>query len=152
MSIAWILGSLCNSILSEVNQSNYDLMSDQAMCQSSQWDNYYAYFLVSLVGRNTVQGTRHFVHLCTIGFHQILVSRIHMVMSYYDLMYVPAAMCLAFVIILIQAFGFKIILGVWFLSIFLVVPVLLRAMWLSSKFGNNSASLSNLNVKASNKL
>ena len=30
-----------------------------------------------------------------------------MVMSYYDLMYVPAAMCLAFGIILIQAFELK---------------------------------------------
>ena len=34
MSIAWILGSLFNSVLSEVNYSDYDLMSDQAMCQS----------------------------------------------------------------------------------------------------------------------
>ena len=50
-----------------------------------------------------------------------------MVMSYYDLMYVPAAMCLAFGIILIQAFGFKIIPGVRFLSIFSVIPALLRA-------------------------
>ena len=55
MSIAWILGSLCNSVLSEVNQSNYDLMPDQAMCQSSQRINYYAYFLVSLVSRNTAR-------------------------------------------------------------------------------------------------
>ena len=152
MSIAWILGSLCNSVLSEANQSDYELMSDQAMCQSSQWNNYYAYYLVLLVSRNTVQGTRHFVHLCTIVFHQILVSRIHMVMSYYNLMYVPAAMCLAFGIILIQAFGFKIIPGVRFLSIFSVVPTLLRAMRLSSKFGNNSAGSPNLNIKASNKL
>ena len=80
------------------------------------------------------------------------MSTIHMVMSYYDLMYMPAAICLAFGIILIQAFGFKIIPGVWFLSIFSVVPVLLRVTRLSSKFGNNSASSPNLNVKASNKL
>ena len=75
-----------------------------------------------------------------------------MVMSYYNLMYVPAAMCLAFGIILIQAFRFKIIPGVQFLSIFLVVPMLLRVMRLSSKFGNNSAGSPNLNIKASNKL
>ena len=67
-------------------------------------------------------------------------------------MYVPAAMCLAFGIILIQAFGFKIIPGVRFLGIFLVVPALLCVMWLSSKFGNNSTSSPNLNVNASNKL
>ena len=75
-----------------------------------------------------------------------------MVMSYYNLMYVPAAICLAFGIILIQAFRFKIIPGVQFLSIFLVVPTLLRTTQLSSKFGNNSAGLPNLNIKASNKL
>ena len=75
-----------------------------------------------------------------------------MVMSYYNLMYVPAAMCLAFGIILIQAFGFKIIPGVQFLGIFSVVPTLLHAMWLSFKFGNNSTSSPNLNVNASNKL
>ena len=67
-------------------------------------------------------------------------------------MYVPAAMCLAFGIILIQAFGFKIIPGVQFLGIFSVVPALLHATQLSSKFGNNSAGSPNLNVKASNKL
>ena len=75
-----------------------------------------------------------------------------MVMSYYNLMYVPAAMCLAFGIILIQAFGFEIIPGVWFLSIFLVLPTLLRMTWLSSKFGDNSTGSPNLNIKASNKL
>ena len=126
MSIAWILGSLCNSVISEANQSEYDLMPDQAMCQSSQWINYYAQFLVSLVSRNAVQGTRHFVHLCTIVFHQILVSRIHMVMSYYNLMYVPADTCLAFDIISIQAFGFEIILGVWFLGDFWQFPCFAR--------------------------
>ena len=67
-------------------------------------------------------------------------------------MYVPVAMCLAFGIISIQAFGFEIILGVQFLSFFSVVPMLLRTMWLSSKFDNNSASSPNLNVNASNKL
>ena len=89
--------------------------------------------------------------LCTSLYHSVSLD-FSAKNSHGHVLYVPAAMCLAFGIISIQAFGFEIILGVQFLGIFLIVPVLLCAMWLSSKFANNSAGSPNLNVNASNKL
>ena len=110
MGIVQILGTLYNLVLSEANQDDFDLIPDQVMSQSNEWNHYYAYFLLSLVSRNKVQGPRHFVQLFATYTPLIwccMVMNYTLIRFHTNLICRAANMCLVLVLFQSKLLGLK---------------------------------------------